>query len=256
MVHIKTIDINCDMGESFKDRLVGNDEKIMPYISSCNIGCGFHGGDPLTIEKTIKLALNNNVKIGAHPSYPDPKGFGRRTMNIPSDELEALLKYQISALKGMAEALGGNLHHVKAHGALYNTAAKNHSTAKSVMKALSAIDPSLLLYGPSGANWEILAKDNEIRYISEVFADRNYNEDLTLVSRTEHRAIITSVDKSIDHVLHMLKKKSVKTINGNNIPIDAETICIHGDKPGAEVLAQRLHERLVSEGYTIAAPEL
>jgi UPF0271 protein len=253
---MKTIDINCDMGESYRKTKVGNDEKIMSYVSSCNIACGFHGGDPSTIEKTIKLALKHNVKIGAHPSYPDLSGFGRRPMNVPSDELEALLKYQISAVKGMAEALGGKLHHVKAHGALYNTAVKSAAVAESITKAVASIDPALLIYAPSGAYWKTIAENSGISYISEVFADRNYNDDLTLVSRTEPQAMIEDIGESLDHTLHMLYRKSVKTISGKTKPIEAETICIHGDKAGAELLAQRLNERLHSEGFNITAPEL
>lgn len=251
---MKTIDINCDMGESYHGSKVGNDEKIMPYISSCNIACGFHGGDPLTIEKTIKLALQHGVKFGAHPSYPDLEGFGRRPMNLVPEELEALLKYQIGALKGMAEALGGKLHHVKAHGALYNTAAKDDTVADSIIKATKAVDPTLFIYGPSGRRWKEVAEGAGVTYISEVFSDRNYNDDLTLVFRTEPEAIINDIEESLKHILHMLHNNAVKTINGNEIPIAAETVCIHGDKPGAALLAQQLNERLYSEGFTIAAP--
>lgn len=251
---MKTIDINCDMGESYRETKVGNDEKIMPYISSCNIACGFHGGDPLTIEKTLKLALQNGVKIGAHPSYPDLEGFGRRPMNLPPDELEALLKYQIGALKGMAEALGGKLHHVKAHGALYNHAAQDDAVANSIIKATKAVDPALFIYGPSGRGWKEVAENARIKYVSEVFSDRNYNNDLTLVSRSEAGAMIRDVEESLGHILHIMKNNTVKTISGSERPITAETICIHGDKPGAELLAQQLNERLHSEGFTIAAP--
>lgn len=250
---MKTIDINCDMGESYGRFLIGNDKEIMPYISSCNIACGFHGGDPLTINNTIILALQNNVKVGAHPSYPDLLGFGRRAFNIHQDELMAVLLYQISSVKGMTEALGGKLHHVKPHGALYNAACKDDMIAAIICKCIKRIDPQLFVYG-SGTNWKKIAEDGGIMFVSEVFADRNYNDDLSLVSRSEENALIQNINESIEHAKQMVTQKQVRTINNNLKSIEAETICIHGDEPGAATVAKMLNENLTEAGFVIAAP--
>lgn len=251
---MKKVDINCDMGESYGRFVVGNDKAIMPYISSCNIACGFHGGDPLTIENTIKLALEYNVKIGAHPSYPDLSGFGRRAMHIHQDELKAVLIYQICALKGMTEALGGKLHHVKPHGALYNAACNDDMVAAILCKCVKNIDPDLLIYG-SGENWKNIAEASNIGFVSEVFADRNYNDDLTLVSRTESHAIITDIEESVDRIRKIIFEKTVSTINGKQFSIDAETICIHGDEPDSVALAKRLNQSLIQDDINIASPK-
>ncbi|MGK7390337.1 MAG: LamB/YcsF family protein [Candidatus Cyclobacteriaceae bacterium M2_1C_046] len=251
---MKSVDINCDMGESYGRFVVGNDKAIMPNISSCNIACGFHGGDPLTIESTIKLALAHDVKIGAHPSYPDLSGFGRRAMHIHQDELKAVLTYQICALKGMAEAQGGKLHHVKPHGALYNAACKDDMVAAIICKCVKNIDPDLLIYG-SGDNWKNIAESSNIGFVSEVFADRNYNDDLTLVPRSEPDAIITDLESSVSRIRKMIFDKTVLTIGGKVISINAETICIHGDEPDAAELAKRLNQSLTQNDVQIAAPK-
>ena len=165
----KYIDLNCDMGESYYDKIVGNDSKIMPYITSCNIACGFHGGDPLTIRKTIKLAIDNKVKIGAHPSYFDLEGFGRRKIHLNLKELESIILYQVSAIKGITEYYGEKLHHVKPHGALYNMASIDDNIAEVIVLTIKKINPKLKLYGPSKMKWKKISQKHGIKYVSEVF---------------------------------------------------------------------------------------
>ena len=230
---IKKVDINCDMGESYYENIIGNDIELMKYITSCNIACGFHGGDPNTIRSTVELALNNKVNIGAHPSYFDIEGFGRRKVILKSDELESILLYQVAALKGIIETYGVKLNHVKPHGALYNMATIDDTIAEVIVLAIKKIDPNLKLYGPSKMKWKNISEKHGIKYVSEVFSDRNYNEDLTLVDRKNENSMITSVDKSIEHISKMLYEGQVKTINNKLVDIDVETICVHGDQPNA-----------------------
>ena len=234
------IDLNCDMGESFYDRKVGNDELIMPYITSCNIACGFHGGDPETILKTINLALSNNVKVGAHPSLYDLEGFGRRKLKVSHNEIRSLLIYQISTLIGITSFLGSKLHHVKVHGALYNMASLDDEMATTIVKTILEIDPNLKLYGPSMLKWEDISKKFGLEYVPEVFSDRNYNDDLTLVDRNNKNAIINDPIDGVDHVMRMVKTNQVKTISGNLRSIKAETICIHGDQNNAVDFAKNI----------------
>ena len=238
------IDLNCDMGESFYEKKVGNDEAIMPYITSCNVACGFHGGDPKTIIKTIELAIKNNVKVGAHPSLYDLEGFGRRRMKINEGELISLLIYQISSLYGITKYLGTNLHHVKVHRALYNMASEDDQIARLIVNTVSKIDPNLKIYGPSMLKWRIIAEEGGLEYVSEVFSDRNYNDDLTLVDRKNQNAIINNKDLGVEHVMRMVKQNKVKTINGNYKEIKAQTVCIHGDQKHAVSFAQNISEEL------------
>ena len=238
------IDLNCDMGESFYEKKVGNDEAIMPYITSCNVACGFHGGDPKTIIKTVELAIKNNVKVGAHPSLYDLEGFGRRRMKINEGELISLLIYQISSLYGISKYLGTNLHHVKVHGALYNMASEDDQIARLIVNTVSKIDPNLKIYGPSMLKWRIIAEEGGLEYVSEVFSDRNYNDDLTLVDRKNQNANINNKDLGVEHVMRMVKQNKVKTINGNYKEIKAQTVCIHGDQKHAVSFAQNISEEL------------
>jgi UPF0271 protein len=237
----KNIDINCDMGESYYNRKIGNDEQIMEYISSCNIACGFHGGDPYTISKTIDYALINNVKIGAHPSFNDIKGFGRRILKISNKQLKSEIIYQISAIKGMIESKGGTLNHVKAHGALYNLASKNNDIANIIIESIYEIDKKLLIYGPSMMEWESIAKKYKIKYIKEVFADRNYNDDLTLVNRKNNNSMIEDIDLMIIHLKNIINKGFVETVNKRKIAIKADTVCIHGDQKNALLFAKSIY---------------
>ncbi|MEQ8523435.1 5-oxoprolinase subunit PxpA [Gracilimonas sp.] len=246
------IDLNCDLGEFYGMYDERRDSKIMPFISSCNIACGFHSGDPVTISKTIQLALENNVAIGAHPSYPDLQGFGRRIMNLSSEELEACVLYQVSALKGMTESLGGKLHHVKPHGALYNHAAKNEDLALGIAKAIVKIQKDMMIYAPAQSKLAEVAKDVGLKVKSEVFADRQYEDDLSLRSRSlegavldEKKAVLKQLSAFMDGVVH--------TYGGLDLPITAETICLHSDTEGAAELAKEIHDFLEKNGIEITS---
>jgi len=246
-----TININCDMGESYGNKIVGNDEDVMPYISSANIACGFHGGDPLTIAKTIFLALKHGVAIGAHPGYADLEGFGRRPMILSRDELRASILYQVGALKSMTEALGGKLIHVKPHGAMYNSAASSFEMSIIIAKAVKEIDSSLILVCLSQSEMINAAKEVGLAFASEVFADREYNDDGSLVSRQLPGSVIHNTDIMIERVLRMVSENVVESINGKTIPIKADTVCIHGDNKMATVFAKELFTALKAKGILL-----
>jgi len=234
------IDLNSDLGESFGNYKMNNDAEIMKYITSANIACGFHAGDPLVIEKTIKLAFENNVSIGAHPGYPDLVGFGRRSMKVSNDELFSMILYQVGALKAMTEALGGKLAHVKPHGALYRDLAYDYPKSIIVAEAIFKIDPELIFVGLANSKMLRAAREvglkavNEVfadglKAVNEVFADRAYNDDGSLVSRLQEGAVIHDGKICLEQVNQMITQNTVQSINGNAIPIQADTICVHGD---------------------------
>ena len=220
-----TIDINCDMGESYGNFKIGNDDAIFPHITSCNIACGFHGGDPLHMDQTIKKALAHGVRIGAHPSYPDLAGFGRRKMDLSKEELYALIKYQVAAMKGMVESLGGQLAYVKPHGALYNTAASSISVTKTIIAAIQSIDKKLFLMGLAGSIMEQIGRMKKIPFIAEAFADRRYTDEGKLLSRKEEGAVIHEPFKSAEQVISIIKDQQVISNTGNFVPVQAQSIC-------------------------------
>lgn len=228
-----TIDLNADIGESFGNYKLGLDNEILDYISSANIACGFHAGDPLVIRNTVKMAIEKGVSIGAHPGYPDLQGFGRRSMKLSYDEIYAFTLYQVGALKAITEAEGGKLAHVKPHGALYNDAANNKDIAQAIVDAIYAIDPNLKLFGLSGSLMIDIANEKGLEAVNEVFADRAYNEDATLVSRTIKGSVLHNAAECAERVLSMVKQGKVISINGNIIDIKADTVCVHGDNPEA-----------------------
>lgn len=252
---IKCLDLNCDLGESYGLRSHNVDHEIMAYISSCNIACGFHSGDPLTIEQTIALAISNNVSIGAHPSFPDLQGFGRRDMNIPSDELKAIVKYQIAALKGMVEAQNAKLNHVKPHGALYNMAANESNIAEAICKAIVEIDNSLILYGLSNSLVGDVASSYSIKFCNEVFADRVYEQDLTLRSRKMSNSVISDPQKIVAQVDRFVQNEQVFTFEGSEQNITVESVCLHSDTKDAVLLAKKIHEFLMTNQIQIEAPK-
>jgi len=230
-----TIDLNCDMGESYGNYKIGNDDRIMPHITSCNVACGFHGGDPLQIERTIKNALKHGLQIGAHPSYPDLQGFGRRKMNVPLDELKAIIKYQIAAVKGITESLGGQLAYVKPHGALYNTAADEKKVAKCIVQAIKEIDEGLAFLGLAGSKeMKVMAKKAGIRFVAEAFADRRYTASGRLQSRRIDGAVIHHAKISAEQVLSLVKDQKVISNLNTPVKVKAQSICIHGDNPQIE----------------------
>jgi len=235
-----TIDLNCDLGESFGAYQIGNDKAIMPYITSANVACGFHAGDPVTIENTIREAIKQNVGIGAHPGYPDREGFGRRAMKLSNQELRSSLLYQIGAVKSMAETLGSKLVHVKPHGALYNAASVDMDMARVIAATIKEIDNSLILIGLSGSALIAAAKEAGLAFASEVFADRAYNDDGTLVSRSTQGSVLHDTSQVIDRVIKMVIDREVISFKGKPIAIQADTICIHGDNAMALEFAESL----------------
>ena len=250
---MKQIDLNCDMGESFGQYQIGNDAAIMPLISSCNIACGFHAGDPMVMDRTINLALEHKVQIGAHPGYPDLAGFGRRQMQIDPAELRHILKYQIGALKGMVESYGARLAYVKPHGALYNTAAQDEKVAMAVASAVSEIDDGLLLMGLAGSLVARTCEQMSIRFVAEAFADRRYRDNGSLCSRKTKGAVLDDPEEAAQQVLRMVIHEEVKTETGKIIPLQAQSFCIHGDNPAALDTLKSIHRILQDQGIIVSA---
>jgi UPF0271 protein len=251
---MQTIDLNCDMGEAFGNYPMPNDDVLMDYITSANIACGFHAGDPEVMQYTVAIAIKKGVAIGAHPGLPDLQGFGRRDMKISANEAYQMTVYQIGALFGFVKAAGGKLHHVKAHGALYNMAAKDAALAKAIVQAVHDFDATLILYALAGSEMIEAAKKTGIITSSEVFADRTYQDDGSLTPRTQSNAMITDEQQSIDQVLMMVNHQQVISANKKNIPLKAETLCLHGDGAHAVEFAKMINQKLKSQGITIKAP--
>lgn len=248
-----SIDLNCDMGESFGAWRMGNDAELMNYVSSINVACGFHAGDAGTMRETVQMAQTKGVAIGAHPGFPDLQGFGRREMSLSAQEIFDVVLYQVAALKGICEAFGARLHHVKPHGALYNLAAKNSQVAAAVAAAVKKIDENLIFYGLSGSFLISEAEKIGLKTASEVFADRTYQMDGSLTPRSQPNALIDSTEKSIEQVLQMITQKTVTAATGETIPLTAETICIHGDGAHAVEFAEEINRSLREKGIKIEA---
>ncbi len=248
----KTIDINCDLGESFGRYLLGRDEDLMPLVSSCNIACGFHAGDPSTMRRTVENALASGVKIGAHPSFPDLQGFGRREMIIPLDELRDMVVYQVSALKGIVEVAGGKLHHVKPHGALYNMSAKDQKIAESVVAGIASIDKKLKIYSTLGSEMAQAAIRRSMTVLYEAFSDRRYNSDLSLVGREINGSVLTSSREIVKQVIQVVTEEKIETMEGDIVKIKADTICVHGDNPRVVEIVLELKSHLSDAGYTVS----
>ncbi len=230
---MKSVDINCDMGESFGNFKIGNDEAIFPYITSCNIACGIHAGDPYHIEKTIDLALAHGVQVGAHPGYPDLQGFGRRVIPMAQNELSSFIKYQVAALQGMVASAGGSLTYVKPHGALYNEIASNAVVAETVYKAIKSMDPHLKIMGLAGSHVERILGEIEMAYVAEAFADRRYEADGKLRSRSLPNAVINDAVSAAQQVVAIAEKGETETLTGEKVFLTADSFCIHGDNPAA-----------------------
>jgi UPF0271 protein len=246
------IDINSDMGESYGAWIMGADEEIMPNITSANIACGFHGGDPKTIDKTVRLAKQHGVAVGAHPSYPDLQGFGRRRMNMPLDEVEACIIYQVGALAAFAQANGVPLVHVKAHGELYNWAAVDGDVARAIARGIRRVDPKLVMVCLATAPTMCEASEAEgLKVAREAFADRMYMPDGTLQSRRVAGSVHQDPEVAAQQVLDIVCERTVKTVDGSRIPIEAETICIHGDNPPAPKIAAAVRRALAGAGIEV-----
>lgn len=247
------IDLNCDVGEAYYDNLVGNDRELIPLVSSCNIACGFHGGDPLTIQKAIERALKYETNIGAHPSYPDLEHFGRKEMQISVSELKACLRYQIGALQQMVKSKGGLLKHVKPHGALYNAAAKDFDLAVAIGEVLREVDPKLVFLGMSNSQMEKAATHLNLPFVSEVFADRRYDTNGFLLSRDQKGAVLSSDQERAHQALEMLINQTVTAVSGKIIPLKPESICIHGDSKNALASVVYLKQLLLKNKIEVKA---
>lgn len=254
MTPTPTIDLNCDMGESFGAWTLGHDAALMPYLTSANIACGFHAGDPAVMRQTVRLALQHGVAIGAHPGLPDLAGFGRRTMDISADEAFEMTVYQLGALGAVARAEGAKLHHLKPHGALYNMAATNAALAQAIAEAVYQVQPELVLYGLAGSELTKAGERLGLRTAHEVFADRTYQANGTLTPRRQPDALITSAEVAIAQVLRMVQEGRVRTQHGPEITIKADTVCLHGDGAHALEFAQQLSKALREAGVTLARP--
>ena len=245
------IDLNCDLGESYGAYKIGMDEEVIPYVTSANIACGFHGGDPMVMERTVTLCKEHGVRIGAHPGFPDLAGFGRRNMALSPEEVKASVKYQIGALKAFCTGAGVRLWHVKPHGGLYNMAAEDYQLARAVCLAVKEVDESLVLLGLSGSEMIRAAKATGVFCASEVFADRGYQSDGTLVPRNQKGALIKDEEEAVKRVIRMVRERKVEAVDGRDITIQADSVCVHGDGAKALAFVKKIREGLMEEGIVI-----
>ena len=251
---MKKIDLNCDMGESYGAWKMGADAEVMPYISSANIACGFHAGDPATIRKTVRLAVDRGVAVGAHPSLPDLMGFGRRAMRISPQDMYDLIVYQAGAVEAFARVAGTKLHHVKCHGALYNMAAMDEGLSEAMVRAVRDLGSDVILYVLSKSKNHEIAIRSGIRVAGEVFADRGYSDDGTLAPRDRPGGLIEDPAVSVKQVLGMVEGGYVTSLAGKRVAVSADTLCLHGDQPGAVTFARKLRETFKERGISVAAP--
>ena len=251
---MKKIDLNCDMGESYGAWKMGADAEIMPFITSANVACGFHGGDPATIRTTVKLAVDHGVAIGAHPSLPDLQGFGRRAMKISAQDMYDLIVYQAGAVEGFARAAGRKLHHVKCHGALYNMAATDEGLAAAMVRAVKDLGADVILYALSNSLMMSIGKREGVRVAGEVFADRGYADDGTLWPRGKPGAMIEDAGVAAERALAMIEKGYVTALSGKHVPVSADTLCLHGDQPGALTFAKAIRKAFSEHGIGVRAP--
>lgn len=245
------VDLNSDLGESFGRYTLGSDDKIIPLITSANVACGYHASDPVVMEKTIASVKKAGIHAGAHPGFPDLMGFGRRNMNVTPSEAKAYTLYQLGALYGFCRSQGISMQHVKPHGAMYNMAAKDYTLSKAICEAIYEFDKNLIVLALSGGELARAAKDMGMRTAQEVFADRAYEEDGTLVDRRKEGAMITDEKTAISRVVRMVKEKKVMAITGKDIPIEADSICVHGDGAKALAFVEQIRRTLSEEGIEI-----
>lgn len=248
---MKSIDLNSDLGESFGAYTIGCDAEVLSFVTSANVACGFHAGDPLVMKRTVALALARDTAIGAHPGLPDLVGFGRRRMAVSPDEAYAMVLYQVGALAAFIHAAGGKLQHVKPHGALYNMAAKDASLAEAIAKAVYDVSPALILYGLAGSELIREGQRAGLKTASEVFADRAYMPDGTLMPRSQQGAVLSDPEVSIRQVLSMVEHGTVTAADGTVVPVTADTICVHGDNAKALAFTKCIRDRLTEEGIQV-----
>jgi len=251
MTHL--LNLNSDLGESFGAWSMGSDEAMLTIVNSANVACGFHAGDPLVMERTAALARDHGVSLGAHPGYPDLQGFGRRRMEIALPELEALLIYQIGALDACARAQGVRVTHVKPHGALSNVACAERRVADAVVRAVHRLDPSLILLAPAASQLIHAGRDQGLAVVEEIFADRAYLDDGNLVPRSQPGAMIHGAQASLDHVMRMVEEGALISINGKRIPVNPQSICVHGDNADAVATAQAIRDGLLKAGCQLVS---
>ncbi len=243
------IDLNCDMGESFGMYKMGFDEEVIKHISSANVACGFHAGDPMWMRRTVRLAEEHGVAVGAHPSFPDLNGFGRRNMSVEPEEAKNDVIYQVGALS--AFTAGGKLQHVKPHGAMYNQAVSDEALARAICEAVLEVDENMVLVVLAGSPWERTAADMGLRVAREIFADRAMNPDGSLVSRSREGSVIHDVEEVVERSLRMVTESRAVAITGEEMEVEAESLCIHGDTPGAVEMAKTLERQLRASGVDI-----
>jgi 5-oxoprolinase (ATP-hydrolysing) subunit A len=248
------IDLNGDVGESFGAYEIGHDAELIPILTSANIACGFHAGDPGVMRATVALAREHRINIGAHPGFPDLVGFGRRELKAAPREVEDFVAYQIGALAAIAATQGMRLAHVKPHGALYNMAARDPELADAIARATAAVDRSLLLFGLPGSKSLGAAQRYGVRAISEAFADRAYRPDGSLVPRSEPGAVIDDAQQVVERAVAIARDRMVVAADGTRVSLDVETICVHGDTRGAAELASRIRKALIDVGIQVGAP--
>ncbi len=247
------IDINCDMGESFGVYRLGDDEAVMPFITSANIACGFHAGDPAVMQSTVRLAMKHGARIGAHPGYPDLQGFGRREMRLAPEEVEALVLYQVSALQGFARAEGAEVRHVKPHGALYNQAAKDAALAAAIARAVARFSRDVILVGLAGSLLIEAGLDVGLKVANEAFPDRAYEPDGSLRPRNLPGAVIDDPDETAVNGLRLAQEGVRITRDGKTEKVSVDTLCVHGDSPNAARKAQALHTTLMESGFHLVS---
>jgi UPF0271 protein len=249
------IDLNADVGESLGPWPMGDDAALIPLVTSVNVACGAHAGDPLTIERTVRLAASHGVAVGAHPGYPDLVGFGRRDLDMAADELEASIVYQVGAVAAFAADAGVPLRHVKPHGALYNAAARDPALAAVVARAVSRVSPALALVGLAGSALVDAGRAAGLRTAEEAFADRSYEADGSLRSRRLEGAVHSDAAMVAAQAVSIVRDGRVTAHDGSAVAVRADTICLHGDSPGAVAFAQAVREALAAAGITVAAPD-
>jgi len=250
---VATVDLNADLGESFGVWGLGDDDAMLDLVTSANVACGFHAGDAVTLARTCHAAVERGVRIGAQVGYRDLAGFGRRFIDVPPEELKADVIYQIGALQALANAAGGTVSYVKPHGALYNSIVSNHGQAWAVARAVHAVDPGLAVLGLSGSAFFAEAQELGLRAVPEAFADRAYRSDGQLVSRRQRNAVLHDSAEIADRVASMVSAGRVTAVDGSTIPITVESVCVHGDSPGAVQIANAVRDRLIADAVELKA---
>ena len=253
----RRLNLNADLGESFGPWEMGSDAEMLGIVGSANVACGYHAGDPLVMTSTAALALKHGVSVGAHPGYPDLQGFGRRRMDIPLPELEAMLIYQIGALEACVRTQGVRVTHVKPHGALSNLACAERKIAEAIARAVHRLDPTLILLAPAASQLIHAGRDQGLPVVEEIFADRAYLDDGNLVPRSQPGAMIHGAEASLAHVMRMVEEQALISINGKRIPVKPQSICVHGDGADAVATARAIRTGLQAAGFDmVTIPQL